>query len=251
MWEIDSKFSQNRLRIAEFPLHRLLRGDFVIISYIRTIILYLTLIIVVRLMGKRQVGQLEPSELVVAMLIADLAAVPMQDTGIPLFAGLIPILTVLGIELILSVLTFRFVGFRRLFCGKPVILIEKGKILYKSLKKTRVSINELVEHLRKNGILNPSTVHYAILETDGDISILPYQKYQPACAKDAGIKVQDEALPIAVICDGKWQLKNLAISKVSKTWVEEQLKAHTCPLRDVHILSVAGQKMAYLVRRDT
>lgn len=221
-----------------------------IVSYLRTIILYLALIVVVRLMGKRQIGEMEPSELVVAMLIADLAAVPMQDTGISLFSGLVPIFTVLGLELILSALTFRYVSFRRLLCGKPVILMENGKMLYKSLKKTRVSVNELMEHLRENGVLDPTMVHYAILETNGNISVIPYQKHQPASAKDAGIKVQEETLPIAVICDGKWQEENLQISKVSKTWVLDALKEHNCKMGDVLILTVAGGKVSYLARRD-
>jgi len=212
--------------------------------------LYLALIVVVRLMGKRQIGEMEPSELVVAMLIADLAAVPMQDTGIPLFSGLVPILTVLGIELILSTLTFRYVGFRKLFCGKPVILMENGKILYNSLKKTRVSVNELMEHLRENGVLDPTTVHYAVLETDGNISVLPYEKFQPASAKDAGIKVEEAILPVAVICDGKWQEENLKISQKNKAWVLGQLKSYNCSVGDVLILTVVGNKVGYFARRD-
>lgn len=221
-----------------------------ITSYLRTIILYLALILVVRLMGKRQLGEMEPSELVVAMLISDLAAVPMQDTGIPLFSGLVPIFTVLGLELILSFLTFRFVSFRRVLCGKPVVLMENGKILYSSLKKTRVSINELIENLRENGVLDPSTVRYAILETDGNISVLPYEKYLPATAKDANIKVQETPLPIAVVCDGKWQEENLLLSNKSKTWVLEELKKQNCRLNDVLILTVVADKVFYLARRD-
>ena len=113
-----------------------------LISLIRAVILYLALILVVRLMGKRQLGEMEPMEFVVTMLIANLAAVPMQETGTPLLAGLLPILVVLSVELVLSVLTYRSVGVRRFLCGKPVILIENGRLLQQNLKKTRARISD-------------------------------------------------------------------------------------------------------------
>ena len=119
-----------------------------LLSYMRTIILYLVLVAVIRLMGKRQVGQMEPSEFVVTMLIANLASIPMQDGGIPLYSGLVPILTVLGVELILTALSMRFVPFRKLLCGRPVILIENGKILQQNLRSTCVTLDELTELLR-------------------------------------------------------------------------------------------------------
>ena len=124
-----------------------------LVSYIRTIILYLVLIFGVRLLGKRQIGQLEPSEFVVAMLIADLASIPMQDPGLPLHSGLVPILTVLGLELALSGLVMRSVAFRRILCGKPVVLIENGRILQSNMRATRVTLDELTGHLREKGIL--------------------------------------------------------------------------------------------------
>lgn len=220
------------------------------LSFTRSIILYFALILVIRLMGKRQLGEMEPSEFVVAMLIADLASVPMQDIGVPLLYGLVPILTVLALELILSSLSFRFVWFRRLFCGKPVILMEDGKILYPNLKKTRVSVNELVEHLRESGIIDLSTVKFAILETNGNISALPYPKHQPASAKDAGIQVSPLNLPITVICDGKWQEENLVLSGKTKPWVTQHLKSQNCAFRDVLLLTVEPSGKFYLARKE-
>jgi len=221
-----------------------------LLSFIRTLIIYPVLIAVMRLMGKRQIGELEPSELVVAMLIADLAAIPMQDAGISLFAGLIPILTVLALEIILSGLAFRFTGFRRFFCGKPVILMENGKILYKSLKKTRVNVNELLEHLREEGILDPSTVKYAILETNGNFTVLPYSKYLPPSAKDSGIQVNEDKIGFSVICDGHWQEDNLARSGKSSQWVLEQLGHHNCGVRDVLLFTVFPGGGIFLSRKD-
>ena len=119
-----------------------------ILSYLRTALLYLILIAVVRLMGKRQVGQMEPSEFVVTMLVANLASIPMENDGVPLYAGIVPILTVLAWELVLSVLSVSSIGFRRILCGKPVILIENGKILQQNLRRTRITADELTGHLR-------------------------------------------------------------------------------------------------------
>ena len=162
-----------------------------LISFIRTMILYTILIVVIRLMGKRQLGEMEPMEFVVTMLLANLAAVPMQETGIPLLSGLIPILVVLSMELLLSVLVYHSVGARRLLCGKPVILMENGRLLQENLKKTRITPDELTEFLRIEGITDLASVKYAILETSGQVSGLPYAKFKPASAKAAGVQVDD------------------------------------------------------------
>ena len=160
-----------------------------ILAYIRTILLYLTLIAAVRLMGKREIGQMAPSEFVVAMLLADLAAIPMQDSSLPLISGLVPIATVLGLELVLSFFVMKSVAFRKFLCGKPVILIEGGRILQDNLRRTRVSLDELMGHLRQKDVLDISAVQFAILETDGTLSVFPYPEQRPACAADAGIAV--------------------------------------------------------------
>lgn len=220
------------------------------LSYIRTFILYTALIVVVRLMGKRQIGELEPSEFVVAMLLADLASVPMQDVGIPLLSGLVPIFTVLALELILSSLSFRFVGFRRILCGKPVILMENGKILYNNLKKTRVNVNELVEYLRESGTVDMTEVKFAILETSGKISTLLYPKYDVPKARDMGIKAGKVELPITLICDGKWQEEDLRLSGRTKFWAEKQLQSQNCPLRDVLLFTVTPSGKIYLARKE-
>ena len=148
-------------------------------------------------------------EFVVTMLIANLAAVPMQETGTPLLAGLLPILVVLSVELVLSVLTYRSVGMRRFLCGKPVILIENGRLLQQNLKKTRVNTDELAEYLRIQGVTDLSQVQYAILETSGAISTFLYPKYEPAPAKDAGVQVSGRKLPITVIASGRLMRNNI------------------------------------------
>ena len=220
------------------PTFILSGGGFLILSYLRTIFLYLILITVIRLMGKRQIGQMEPSEFVVTMLVANLAAIPMQDGGIPLFSGFVPIITVLGMELVLSALSLRSLKIRRLLCGKPVILIENGNILQKNLKKTRVTLDELTGHLREKDVLDPRAVQYAILETNGNLSVFPFPKEKPASAKDAGIATKAQFLPVTIISDGQLLHQNLAFAKKDAQWVQRVLKEKNATIADTWLLTV-------------
>ena len=217
-----------------------------ILSYFRTLILYLVLILVVRLMGKRQIGEMEPAEFVVTMLVANLASIPMQDGGIPLFSGLIPILTVLGLELVLSWGTLRSQGFRRILCGKPVILIENGQILQDALRQTRITLDELMGHLRQKDVLNPLNVQFAILETNGTLSVFPYPEHSPPTAKDAGIQVKPVRLPVTIIEDGVLLKENLTISGKDAAWVLETLAQHNAKMEDTFLLALMGQQVLYV-----
>lgn len=209
-----------------------------LLYYLRTMILYLVLIASVRLMGKRQVGQMEPSEFVVTMLVANLASIPMQDEGIPLFSGVIPILTVLGAELVLSVASMGSIRLRRILCGKPVILMENGRILQENLRKTRITLDELTGHLRLKDVLDLNTVQFAILETNGDISVFLYPSHRPASAREAGIQAGKQALPVTIIDDGRLLKKNLSIAQKDENWVKRVLNAHNSTLEDTFLLTV-------------
>lgn len=221
-----------------------------LLSYIRTILLYLILVLVVRVMGKRQIGEMEPAEFVVTMLLANLAAIPMQDVGIPLLSGLVPILTVLGVELILAVLSMRFLSFRRLLCGKPVVLIENGKILQDNLSRTRLTLDELTEHLREKGVLDLSIVKYAILETNGQLSVFPYAKYAPASAKDAGIKAKEEYLPYTIVSDGRLLTDNLTLSRRNEAWLQQELKERNQTLEGTLLLTVDETGKVYYAPKE-
>ena len=221
-----------------------------LISYIRTVILYLLLILVVRVMGKRQIGQMEPTEFVVTMLLANLAAVPMQDNGIPLASGLVPMLTVLGISLILSVLAYQSIRMRRLLCGKPVILVENGTICQRNLARTRIHLDELTEHLREQGILDLTTVKYAILETNGLISTFLYPKDAPATAKDAGITVKDAFLPYTLISDGHLLPQNLHLAGYNRHWLRRQLEKRNLQPHQVLLMTVDGAGKIFLARKE-
>ena len=217
-----------------------------ILSYFRTIVLYLVLILVVRLMGKRQIGEMEPAEFVVTMLVANLASIPMQDGGIPLFSGLVPILTVLGLELVLSWATLRSLAFRKVLCGKPVILIENGRILQSRLRQTRITLDELMGHLRQKDVLNPQQVQYAILETNGTLSVFPYPEHRPPSAKEAGVKVKAARLPVTLIEDGVLLKENLSRSGKDEAWVEEALGQYEAKVEDTFLLALLGQQVLYI-----
>lgn len=221
-----------------------------ILSYIRTIILYIILIAVIRMMGKRQIGQMEASEFVVTMLVANLASIPMQDGGIPLFSGIVPIVTVLGMELVLSTASLRSIRLRKLLCGKPVILIENGKILQENLRRTRVTIDELTGHLREKDVLDLSSVQYAILETSGNLSVFPYPKDRPASAKEAGIQAQKQYLPWTIISDGKLLEDNLRIAKKDMAWVKRVLRQQNADIEDTWLLTVDGGDRIAFYRRE-
>ena len=217
---------------------------------IRTIVIYLVLIATVRLLGKRQVGQMEPSEFVVTMLIANLASIPMEEKDIPLPVGLVPIVTVLGVELLLSMLSLRSIRFRKLLCGKPVILIENGNILQENLRKTRVTLDELTGHLREKDVLDLQAVQYAILETNGNLSVFPFPKERPASARDAGIQARRQYLPLTIVSDGKLLTENLEKAGKDGTWLRKILRERGAALEDTWLLTVDGGNNVLFYRRE-
>ena len=221
-----------------------------LISYLRAAFLYLVLILSVRLMGKRQIGQMEASEFVVTMLVANLASIPMQDAAIPLYSGLVPILVVLGMELTVSGLILRSVLIRRFFCGKPIILIDNGKILMENLRRTRVTLDELTGHLRQKDVLDIQTVQFAILETDGSLSVFPYPKDRPATAREAGIQVKKQYLPITIVEDGYVSEENLRKAGKDQRWLEGILRQNLSETQDVLLLTVDSADHVIFLRKE-
>ena len=174
-------------------------------------------------MGKRQIGQLEPAEFVVAMALADLAALPMQ--GMPMHTGIVPMVTILLLEKGCALLSMRSVSFRKLLCGKPVILMENGKMDQKNMRKTKVTIDELTGHLREKDVLDLSTVRYAILETNGNLSVFLRE---------------DGSLPVTIVSDGKLLKDNLKKAGRDQRWVQKTLKKQGETLENTWLLTVDG-----------
>ena len=221
-----------------------------LISYLRAAFLYLVLVLSVRLMGKRQIGQMEASEFVVTMLVANLASIPMQDAAIPLYSGLVPILVVLGMELTLSGLILRSVLIRRFFCGKPIILIDNGKILTENLRRTRVNLDELTGHLRQKDVLDIQTVQFAILETDGSLSVFPYPQDRPATAKEAGIQADKQYLPYTIVEDGYLSRDNLQKARKDRIWLEGILRKNHSTLQNTLLLTVDQAGHVVFLRKE-
>lgn len=222
-----------------------------IISFVRTIIIYLFIIIGIRLMGKRQVGELEPSELVMALIIADLGAVPMQDFGIPLFFGLLPIFTLLALTMLISVLSVKSVKFRAILCGRPSIIVENGKIKQREIEKNRFTVDELMEELRMKGVTDISTVKYAILETNGQISTLLYSAENPPPARYLDVKLEEGGLPVVIINDGRVLDHNLKLRGYDRNWLEKQLQAnHVRSPEEVYLLTADELGRTYFAAKE-
>ncbi len=200
------------------------RGDNLLVVLVRAFVLYIIVVIVMRIMGKRQIGQLQPFELAVAIMISELAAIPMQNTGIPLINGIIPILTLLIAQILLSLLTLKSVKARAWICGKPSILIENGRINEKELQKEMYTLNDLLEQLRIKNAYNISDVEFAILETNGQMSIIPKSQSRPLEPRDLSIPTSYEGVSLDFIIDGTVIEKNLEKAKVDMHWLNTELR---------------------------
>lgn len=216
------------------------RDTCMITALSRTIILYFLIMIGLRLMGKRQIGELEPSELALTMMISDLATVPMQDFGIPLLSGVIPILTLLALSILLSQLSLHHLHFRSLMCGTPTILILKGEIQQAAMQRNRFTLDELLEELRGQGFSSVEDVKYAILENSGQLSILPWTQRQPPTAKQLGLSLEDvTTLPLVLVNDGRIVRSNLIACGRDEAWLHKQLaKEHLTSPRQAFLLTL-------------
>ena len=209
------------------------------ISFIRTVILYILVVLALRVMGKRQIGELQPSELVVAIMISDLATTPVSDINIPLMAGIIPILTLLVFEVVISFTTLKSEGFRNLLSGKPAVIIKNGVISQRELKKMRFSIEDLLEQLRLKDIFSISDVYMAILETNGELTVVEKSSKKTVTAEDLNLTVKQEKIPLVIISDGKLRKEHLQESGFDKKWVLDTIREYNIDkIEDVFIFSI-------------
>jgi uncharacterized membrane protein YcaP (DUF421 family) len=222
------------------------------VVFFRTFILYTFVVIVMRIMGKRQIGELQPFELVIAIMLSELAAVPMQDTGIPLIHGLIPILTLMALEIIISFLTLKFRPLRKIICGTPSILIKDGRVKYDELKKQRFNLDDLMEELRMLGYLNISDIEYAVMETSGKISIIPKADKASITKGDIKLNAPEEQLPVGIILDGCLDEATLKKAGRDMNWLHKELnKNHIGSIEDVFIGMLDSQGNFFVQRRNS
>lgn len=222
-----------------------------LITFIRAIILYIVVLIVMRLMGKREIGQLQPFELAIAIMIADLAAVPMSELGIPLTNGIIPILALLVMYMIISVLNMKSIKFRKVISGQPSLLIYRGRIDEKILKKERITVNELQERLRVDNIFNLSDVEYAILETNGEVTVIQKPEKRNVIVEDLNINPEYEGIPYDLVVDGKIMEENLKAIGRDIIWLEKQLKKFDAKPSNTLIATIDGKGDFFCQKKES
>ncbi len=192
--------------------------------FFRTIILYILVVIALRLMGKAELSELQPFELVIIILIAELASIPMEDNQIPLINGVISIFTLVFLQMIISLINLKSEKARAIICGKPSVLIEKGQIVEKELKSLRINVNDLIEQLRIEDYPNIEDVEFAILETNGELSVIPKASKRSLIASDLNISSEESNLPTSIIIDGKINHTNLKKASIDFNWLYKELR---------------------------
>lgn len=221
----------------------------VIVTLIRTVIIYIVVVVVYRFMGKRQIGELQPGELVLAIMLSDLATAPISSVNTPLVVGIFPVVTLMTMEILISILSQKSVKFRRLISGSPSIVIENGKINIKELTSLRFSIDDLFEQLRSNGYMTVADVSFAILETNGQLSVVPSAQASPVTLKDLNIP-SPSTLPRNIIKDGELDENNLRAIGRDINWLNKLLKSHKTNIESVFILTSDGQDSFYIQKKE-
>lgn len=225
-------------------------GDKMAITLVRAIIIYICVTMAVRVMGKRQVGQLNPQELVITILISAVATVPLEDNGMPLANSLVPIGIFISLELINSALSMKSFWFRNLVQGKPIFLIKDGKIDQEQLKKLRYTMDDLIDGVRQAGVFDISQVQNAIVETNGTLSVQPKAKYTPVTPKDLNIVVEEAEVPITIAIDGNAVESYFGGEHQSKDSIRLTAVINKHQLENILLMNINKDGTAYIVEKE-
>lgn len=217
---------------------------------IRTIIMYVVVTCGVRLMGKRQIGDMQPSELVITLLISEIAAIPLQDFSQPISIGFVAIFVLVFLEIIASVLILKNLHLRRVFSGKSVAVVKNGKIDQKAMKSVRMAVFDLTEMLRMQGIFSLDEVDTAILEVNGNLSVCQKEKYKPPTAQDLEIKVQNQGISLPIISDGKIIDSSLSFFQKDRKWIEEYVRKKKIDIREIFVMTLNKNGEIITVRKE-
>lgn len=221
------------------------------IIMIRTLIIYFTLLLMMRLLGKRQLGEMELSEFVVAALLADLASHPLQDLSIPMINGLVPVLTLFCCEVFIAWGAMKSIRLRTVLFGKPEMLIKDGCVIQKALEKNRFTSDELMQELRNQGCLDISKIQYAILETDGRVNVIKFPQEQPVTAGQMNAATENRGYPITVISAGKLNEDNMKLLSISRDWIEEELSRNGIDsIKNVFLMTVNENRQSYIAAKE-
>ena len=227
------------------------KGEKMLLNFLRAIVLYILVLLVMRCMGKREIGQLQPFELAISIMIADLATIPMSELGTPILYGIVPILALLLMHLLISFINLKSIKFREFICGKPSILIFRGKIDEQVMKRENLTINELQERLRGNNIFDLGEVEYAILETSGQITVIPKPEKKNVTLEDMNIKAEYSGLPYDLVIDGVVQEENLHKISKDKNWLKKQIEKFDMEPEDVLIATINGKGEIFCQRKES
>ena len=218
---------------------------------LKTVVVFLSLLLCMRVLGKRQLGELELSELVVSILAADLAAVPLQAPELPLRYGLVPVAALFLCELVFSLATMKSQTIRRWLCGKPCFLIRDGAICQREMRRCRFTVDELTEELRGKDVSDPSTVRYAVLETDGTLNVVLYPEHRPVTAGQLCVAAEDAGYPVVLIEDGALKRENLRVAGKDERWLQGELRRRGCnSIRQVYALILFGSGAIYFAKKE-
>ncbi|MGN1133577.1 MAG: DUF421 domain-containing protein [Oscillospiraceae bacterium] len=221
-----------------------------LIVFFRSVILYILIIFAMRFMGKRQLGELQPSELVITILMSNIATLPIEDTNIPMIMGVVPIFTLVCLDVFMSHLTLVSRKFRKVVSGSPKIIISNGKVDQKQMKNLRLTIDDLMEALRSQQIFDITEVQLATVETTGAISVYQKCEYQPCTPDVMNIKTQNSNPPQLIIDDGEIANEALDFLGLDNKWLESVLKKEKCKTEDVFIMTANDSKEYTLIRKE-
>ena len=221
------------------------------IAVIRTVILYVFVILAIRLMGKRQISDMQPSELVVTMMISDIASLPMQNTAQPLLSGVVPVLVLVSLELTVSAVMLKSRLFRKLISGSPVVVIEDGRLLQRQLKRLRLTTDELCAQLRQQNVFSLQDVQYCIVETNGVLSVLEKpSKRVPKNAEESGIVIPDNKMEAVVVSDGAWVESSLRLCGSTRQEINNILQKKQIKLNEIFLMTMDGNGVCQIIRRE-
>ena len=220
------------------------------VTLIRTVALYILAIVSVRVMGKRQIGELQPSDLVVTLLISQIISIPIQDTDIPLVNTLIPIFLLVGFEILTSVFNMKSIKFRTFMQGKPVVIINDGNLNQKLLKVLRFTIDDLLEALRQKDIFDISQVQYAVVETNGQISVLLKAEYDTVTKEDLNLEPEPQGFKCTVVIDGKIVTQDFQICNMNKSKVHKIAEKEKIEIKDIMLMTVDAVGNHTIIRKD-
>lgn len=220
------------------------------INFIRAAIIYVVIIIAVRLMGKRQVGELKPHELVITILISAIAVIPLEENSMPLANCLVPIMLFVSLEIIMSVISMKSLWFRNLLQGRPIFIIRQGKLDQKKLKQLRLTMDDVVDALRQKDIFDISQVEDAVIETNGSISVLPKAEYQPITASDISLSVKEKGMPVAIVIDGKPVNEYFNEYKLKDSEIELVLQTVNRNVEKIMLLTIDDDGNTYLIEKE-